>query len=363
MIVIFMSSHTLSTNSHNKKPRVLFVLKKRDSSWGQTNPYSYNSSGLLNSAKFVNDMLIHREFESKLVEVIDSNFIDREVFQYNPDIVILEAIWCPPAKLKELVKLNHHKHRKWIVRNHSEFPFLAFEGIAVEWITEYATIENVTVSCNSPTANSEMEALVNAQTGTFHRVYLLPNYYPTGDFTELKKAHGDTIDVGCFGAIRPLKNNFEQALASIIYAYSIGKKLRFHINSTRIEGNAGPVLKSIRALFEKSKGCRLIEEPWMERAEFLELCKNMDMGLQVSYSETFNIVAADLISQGVPVVCSDEIPWMPSRFCADPSSALDIADKMVVAHKSKVKDEFESLKKYSNHSEELWVQKLHEIVK
>ena len=285
-------------------PKILFILRARDDAWGQHNPNSYNSSGLLNSAKFIRDMLLRHGFEAKLVQVVDSNDIDREVFRYNPDVVVLEAIWCPPSKLRELTSLHHHKHRKWIIRNHSELPFLSFEGIAMEWLLEYATIRKVFVACNSPVAAEEIEHLVRVRSGHHGHVLYLPNYYPTHDAIIKHRDHNKrALDVGCFGAIRPLKNTFEQAIASIIFAHSIDEKLRFHINSTRIEGNAEPILMSVRTIFNNTPNCEMIEEPWLEREEFLKLCERMDIGLQVSYSETFNIVAADLITRGVPVVC------------------------------------------------------------
>ena len=61
-----------------------------------------------------------------------------------------------------------------------------------------------------------------------------------------------TIDIGAYGAIRPLKNQLLQALAAIKFAESIGKTLRFHINITRIENNGDPVLKNLRNLFSNS---------------------------------------------------------------------------------------------------------------
>jgi hypothetical protein len=39
----------------------------------------------------------------------------------------------------------------------------------------------------------------------------------------------------------------------------------------------------------------------------------MDLGLQVSLSETYNIVTADLVNQGVPVITSKEISFI-NRF-------------------------------------------------
>lgn len=344
--------------SNTSKPRTLFILRKREDSWGQLDPYTYNSSGLLNSAAFINDMLIEDGFESKLVQVRDTNKIDKEVYDYNPDIVVLEAIWCPPAKLRELVKLHHHKHRKWIVRNHSEIPFLGFEGVSLEWMMEYPSIHNVFISCNSPIANQEFEYLTSLRHGKSTPVYLLPNYYPTHKVHSKQFVERDVVDVGCFGAIRPLKNTLQQAVASIIFARSLKKKLRFHVNSSRIEDNAHPVLKSIRALFKDYPNCELVEVPWMNRENFLSLCGQMDIGLQVSYSETFNIVTADLVSRGVPVVCSSEIPWIPERLQADPSSALNIAEVLLSTYGKSVDSEVESLREYGRFSKKIWIDTL-----
>jgi hypothetical protein len=54
----------------------------------------------------------------------------------------------------------------------------------------------------------------------------------------------------------------------------------------------------------------------------------MDVGLQVSLSETFNIVAADFIFNGVPLIGSKDITWLPEMFQADPNSSEDILEKI-----------------------------------
>ncbi len=51
----------------------------------------------------------------------------------------------------------------------------------------------------------------------------------------------------------------------------------------------------------------------------------MNMGMQVSFSETFNIVAADFVANNVPVVVSPEITWVNSIFHANPTDAYNIA--------------------------------------
>lgn len=327
---------------------VLFVIRKphADSPYSS---YNHFSSGLANSACFVRDMLLRRGVRAHLVEVTDANDIDREVAALNPDLVILEAIWCPPAKLVELTGLHHHRHRHFVVRNHSELPFLSMEGIALEWLLAYAVIPRVHVSCNSPVAAREIEALTGRPT------ILLPNYYPVAELAGHRGPRGSALDIGCFGAIRPLKNHLEQAVAAVLYARELGCDLRFHINATRIEGRADPVLKSIRALFAHAPRTTLVEHGWLTHHEFTRLCARMDLGLQVSFSETFNIVAADLVSAGVPVVCSSEIPWCPEEYTALPNDTFDIAGRMRYAHRHGAGPQREALREYAEEAERLWL--------
>lgn len=338
----------------HQAPRVLFVLKYRESPWGDysgaaelaaaatdpTAPKKGLSSGLLNSANFVHKMLEKKGVETKLVQVLDNNYIDREVHEYKPTHVIIEALWVVPEKFDILIKL--HPNVKWIIRNHSELPFVANEGIAMQWLLEYVKYPNVIISNNAPRAQKEMEFLVRKAYPelTFKdvqkKVVYLPNHYPVeDDIWAIRKPpnHKYThYNVACFGAVRPLKNHLLQAVAALKFCDQMGFKLRFHINGTRVEGKGDPILKNVRELFAKlGDRAELIEHPWMTHEEFIAVCAQMDMGLQVSFSETFNIVAADLVSVRVPVIGTKEIPWMPEPFCADPTDSDDIVDKMKAA--------------------------------
>ncbi len=291
---------------------VLFVLRKRPSC-GDTEHYSYKSSGLFQSAEYVSDMLNDNHIPSTVVTVIDSNGIDKVVVENSATTVILEAIWCPPYKLIELSKL--HPKVKWIVRIHSEIPFLANEGMALNWLHQYVKIPNVRIGANSDRAVKDIKNL--------HPLYL-PNYYPLADnISRLKFPYSD-LRVGCFGAVRPLKNQLIQAIAAIEYANIKGRRLIFYINSTRTEQGGAEVLKNLRALFNAYPQHELKEVPWMEPPVFLGLVSLMDVCMSVSLSETFNIVTADAVSQKVPVVVSPEVDWVSSLIQAKPNSVKDI---------------------------------------
>lgn len=313
------------------KPKILFILKQNLN----TGAYYNSKSGLWNSARFVKDALQdYLGYESKIVTVIDGNGIDKEVHQYKPTHVVLEAIWCPPYKLVELSKL--HKHVKWIIRIHSKTPFLANEGIALTWIKEYSSIENVIISFNNEETNQEFNDL------GVKSVYLPNIYYPIEKhihynneidhkFKDIyKKTDGCIINIGCFGAIRPLKNQLEQAIAAIKYAEEIGYTLLFHINSQRLEQRGEEILKNLRAIFKNTQHT-LVEWSWLDHPDFIYLIKQMDLGLQVSLTESFNIVTADFVHSQVPIVVSKDIDWIPFIFRANPLEANDIVSKIKTA--------------------------------
>lgn len=302
--------------------KVLFILKKRQSSH---NGYSSVSSGLLNSARFVSDMLNKNGIESNLVEVQDNNCIDKEVTEHRPTHVIIEALWVVPSKFEVLTKL--HPNVQWIIRLHSDISFLANEGIAIEWIYEYLKYNNVKISANDWETNFNFELLTDKEF-----VYL-PNYYPVGffNFNKPKSITKKILNVGCFGAVRPLKNQLIQAVAAIDYADTYGKKLWFHINTQRIEGRGEPVLKNLRELFKNNPRHELIEHGWLTHNEFIDLVQRMDIGLQVSFSETFNIVSADFVNNNIPVVTSNEVDWVNPLYYANPSKVESIVTRMRIA--------------------------------
>jgi hypothetical protein len=334
----------------HRKPKILFILKKKQSSHPGLKTIS---SGLLNSASFVNNMLVDNGFNSRIVEVKDNNDIDREVNRFKADIVIIEALWVVPSKFDVLTKL--HPKVKWIIRLHSEIPFIANEGVAMEWAYEYQKKKNVFVSVNSERAYEDFNGILKDKT-----IYL-PNYYPVNLFNAgfgFKPAK-KTLEVGCFGAVRPLKNQLYQAVSAIQFANEKNKQLHFHINVARVENHGDPVLKNLRALFLNNPKHKLIEHSWLTHDEFISLVKTLDLGLQVSFTETFNIVAADFVNNNIPVVVSDEIKWMSRFYKASPTDSCDIKSKMGFAlnaknfnvqYLNKVK-----LWKYCNESERVWV--------
>lgn len=304
--------------------KLLFILKKRG---------AYGISyGLKNSCKFVAEALEKYGIKSKIVEVIDNNCIDKEVHQYKPTHVFIEALWVVSEKFPVLFKL--HPKVKWYVRLHSQVPFLGNEGVAFDWLAKYNDLANANPNFSITSNSEEIGHDINHPMG-FH-ISHSPNIY----LFKKQKTYPflwqrDRVDIGCFGAIRPFKNHLDQALAAIDFANENDMKLYFHINSSRFESNGENVLRNLRAIFDNVNH-ELVEYEWSNHEDFIKTVRKMDVGMQVSFTETFNIIAADFVSQHVPLVGSKEIKWLHRWYQADPNDVKDIKDKLAFAYFTKV---------------------------
>ena len=301
-------------------PKVLFILKRREDYSTDIPYFCYMqvATGMFNSANFVSDALIAAGIESKVMLADDANRIDSIVRAEAPTHVFIEGYWVVPEKFDELRPL--HPLVKWIVRCHSELPFLAQEGIAIGWTFDYLQ-RGVRVSGNSPRINREIQMLAKAvhANAPVANTPMLPNFYPVEFGNEQDHVSNGYFNIGCFGAIRPMKNHLSQAIAAYEFCRKHNLNLRFHVNAGRVEMYGQNPLKNIRSLFANLPGAELVEHDWASHELFLEIVGSMDMLMQVSFTETFNIVAADAVNQNVPVVASNEISWLHPIY-ADPTS-------------------------------------------
>lgn len=156
-----------------------------------------------------------------------------------------------------------------------------------------------------------------------------------------------------FWAIRPLKNHINQAIAAIQLSNEIKVDVNFHINVTRVEGGGGNILKNLRNLFNNEQRCRLVEHEWLPHPEFKELISQMDIVTQVSFSETFNIIAADAVSEGIPVISSKSITWLEHSSVIVEHDSMSIKNAMlyIVTHQADdrvINKQYESLR-YHNY--------------
>jgi hypothetical protein len=337
----------------HKTPRVLFICKIRSNFYGP-------SFGLINSCRFIENALEQNGIDAKVVSVVDNNDIDREVHKFKPTHVFIEALWVVPSKFEELIPL--HPKIKWFVRIHSKIPFLANEGMAMEWLREYDELSKIypqlAIAANNLEVIDAFDAAYKIKIEYYPNIYYPPDYDDLVDGCHHERHH---INIGCFGAIRPMKNHLNQALAAISFGNKLKKKIHFHINSDRCEQKGDAVLRNLIYAFKDTEH-KLILNPWMDHHDFIRVVMNTDVGMQVSLSETFNIVAADLAWNNIAVIGSDEVAWLDRRYKADPNSVEDMADKLAFAYKGKDHNiqqvNKDNILKYNKKATKVWLDAL-----
>lgn len=127
--------------------------------------------------------------------------------------------------------------------------------------------------------------------------------------------------VSIFCAYRPLKNIVAQIAAVALAAQEI--PLELHL----LEGPGHNVLyRTVQALTAELP-FPVVYHASMTNEACRELAGEMDLGLQVSLSETFSYVACEHMMGGVPVIGSASVPY--AALIADYSDVIDIAEKIV----------------------------------
>jgi hypothetical protein len=133
--------------------------------------------------------------------------------------------------------------------------------------------------------------------------------------------------------MRILKNQCFQAICAINAADKLEKILYFHI-TPNLGIKIDPVLANLRELFRTTKH-HLVVHDWMPQDEFQKLVQKMDFGMQVSFTESFNIVTADFVNNNRLIIVSDAISWMPDKFKTSTVSYDEVINKIIWAYENR----------------------------
>lgn len=233
--------------------------------------------------------------------------------------VIISAPWISIKDLRAMAK--HFKHINFAVLCHSNVGFLQADPNGTRLLREGLLLSqelpNFTIAGNSKKFVEWMETAYGVP------VVLLPNMYPVIGATKPWIGE-DPIRIGVFGAVRPQKNVMTAAGGAVAIAQILDRRVELWLNSGREEGGTGTLMNALRQLTAGTK-VELKQAPWAVWHEFKKVVKSMDLLIQVSYTESFNMVTADGISVGVPSVVSDAIDWAPCEWQARSDDALDVA--------------------------------------
>lgn len=242
-------------------------------------------------------------------------------------VIISAPSWVQPCDFGFLS--FNYPEIEFVQLNHSGCAYLSIDKYGIRNIREVIDLclssHNIRVAGNNP-------RFTNWVNGAFsYDCALLPNLYDTESFVNpypmRSLAHTETLHVGSFGASRPWKNQLVAAEAAVELAKRLNRRLVLHVNSKRPDGGER-MIESRGELFHNLPGCRVEYVQWAMWPHFRRILSTMDILFQPSFDETFNVVTADGIAEGIPSVTTSAIEWTPrSWWCSpeDPHSLVQVA--------------------------------------
>lgn len=267
--------------------------------------------------------------------------------------VIVSAPWINATRFKQFCL--DFPNVEFVLLNHSGCAFLSIDTDGIKTNQECMQLQlhvhNFKVAANNTRVANWLSR------GLGGDCLLIPNLYDTQTFVNPypHRMPGDTIRIGSFGAGRPWKNQLTAAEAAIQLARQLGVNLEFYVNSKRPDGGEKMISERDK-MFAGLTGAKLIYVPWKPWAQFRHVCANMHLLLQPSFDETFNVVTADGIAEGVPSVTASSIEWTPQNWwatCEDPATLVKVGLHLL-HDKTAVQDGRDALTTYVGHALNRW---------
>lgn len=272
-----------------------------------------NTSKCLNRAGFLTDVW-------PIVNAADL----RSQLARNPDVtrVVISAPWIPSAELQRLTL--EFPRVVFAMNCHSNVGFLQADANGVKLIGEAMEIERGSANFRV-SGNSEKFVSWLSETFAVPCTYL-PNLYYLDGHTPLNRPpfHGDLLRIGAFGATRPLKNLMSASGAALTISRALGVDLELWINSGRDEGGGG-ILRAIDEMYAITRHASVVKAGWASWHNHRKTVGKMHLLISCSYTESFNMVTADGVAEGVPSVVSGAITWAPEHWKAEVDDVLEIA--------------------------------------
>ena len=235
--------------------------------------------------------------------------------------VIIWAPWIPTLELQKLA--NDFPETRFAVNCHSNVGFLQADRNGVKVVRELMELElgnhNIRLAGNCRRFCDWAQAAFAAPC-----TYLPNLYYLHGSQRRQKPFSGGTLRIGVFGATRPLKNLMSAAGAALQIARELSAPLELWLSAGRSEGGEG-VLDAVREMLTGLPHVELKFNGWQTWPEFRRTVAHMHLLLQPSYTESFNMVTADGVAEGVASVVSEAIDWAPRDWRAQVDDVCDIA--------------------------------------
>jgi len=273
----------------------------------------------INTAK-----VLRREgIQTEVWPILGADDLRKSLEKTPKEFVIISAPWIPARDLQKLS--TDFPATEFAITCHSNVGFLQADRNGMKLVREIMDIELGTPNVHLAGNSRRFCDWINASFGA--PCAYLPNLY----YLEERPARpqypfsGGTLRIGCFGATRPLKNLMTGAAAALEISRCLRAPLELWISAGRNEGGGDAIQNAIQEMLQGLPDVRLVANGWQTWPKFRQTVAHMHLLLQPSYTESFNMVTADGVAEGVPSVVSRAIDWAPDDWKADVDDALDVA--------------------------------------
>jgi len=268
--------------------------------------------------------------------------------------VVVSAPWMPSIEIHGLV--TAHANTQFAMNCHSNVGFLQADANGVKLVREAMEVEAGTP--NFHLAGNSHKFCKWVRSAYSRPCTYLPNlYFLESAFVPSPPLYsGGTLRVGAFGATRPLKNFMSAAGAALEISKRYKANLELWVSAGRTEGGGDTILRSARAMLEGLPHVKLVENGWQSWPRFRQSVGHMHLLLQPSYTESFNMVTADGVAEGVPSVVSHAIDWVPEHWKAMMDDVLDIArvGRYLLTDPCAPREGFEALTEHNTDGIKVW---------
>lgn len=261
-----------------------------------------------------------------VVPILSAADLHTQLAEQPASHVIISAPWIPTADLQRLS--TQHTETRFVVNCHSNIGFLQADRNGVKLIRECIELELATH--NVHLAGNCKRFCTWVHSGFGRPCAWLPNLYYLDEHSghaihPQPIGHSGPLRIGIFGATRPLKNLMSATAAALEISRSLRLPLELWLSAGRAEGGGQTVLDAVREMLAGLPNVNLKLNGWQTWPQFRQTVGHMHLLLQPSYTESFNMVTADGIAEGVPSVVSDAIDWAPQHWKAEVDDAIAIA--------------------------------------
>lgn len=228
-------------------------------------------------------------------------------------VIVNNPRFIPPDKFAEMA--GKRGDVEFVQLNHSGLAYLSIDDWGVFNIKAVLDLEtalhNVRVAVNNP----RNQRWLNGNFGV--NALLLPNLYDTESFRNPipSRSNHDPLRVGSFGAGRPWKNPEIAVEAAMTMARRLGVNLELYVNSGHWD-TGGKQAAARDQLLLDVPWAKVIQIGWQVWPKFRRTVAAMDILLSPSFDETFCVVCADGIAEGVPSVVTGAMEWTPQTWWA-----------------------------------------------